>query len=241
MSPSTVHSAPDTPNKIGRAGLIARLFLFVFLLSLPFIAAGTLNWPQGLIYLGLMVLLIGGSRLLMARKYPDLIKERLVAAELPDSKQWDKSLSAIIGLWGALVVWIVAGLNERFSWPPPIPIGLQVIGMIVYVLSTLLGTWAMLENRYFSALVRIQIDRGHTVVTTGPYRFVRHPGYAASVLGYLAMPLLLGSLWAAIPAIFTIAIIIVRTRREDETLQTELPGYVKYAQQTRYRLLPGVW
>ena len=215
--------------------------MFVFFLSLPFLAAGTLAWSQGLLYLGLMLFLVGGSRLLMARKYPDLVQERVHAAELPDSKQWDKPLSSIIGLWGSLVTWIVAGLNVRFGWPPPIPIELQVIGAIVLVLSSLFGTWAMLANRFFSAVVRIQTDRGHTVVTTGPYRFVRHPGYAAGVLGYLAMPLLLNSLWASIPALLTIALIIVRTKLEDDTLQAELPGYVEYTQQTRYRLLPGVW
>ena len=215
--------------------------MFVFFLSLPFLAAGTLAWLQGLLYLGLMLFLVGGSRLLMARKYPDLVQERVHAAELPDSKQWDKPLSSIIGLWGSLVTWIVAGLNVRFGWPPLIPIELQVIGAIVLVLSSLFGTWAMLANRFFSAVVRIQTDRGHTVVTTGPYRFVRHPGYAAGVLGYLAMPLLLNSLWASIPALLTIGLIIARTKLEDDTLQAELPGYVDYTQQTRYRLLPGVW
>ena len=158
----------------------------------------------------------------------------------PD-RRWDKPLSSIIGLWGMLVVWIVAGLNVRFGWPPPVPIGWQVLGAILFVLSTLFGTWAMLENRFFSAVVRIQTDRGHTVVTTGPYRFVRHPGYAAGIFGYLAMPLLLDSLWAFIPALLTIVLIIVRTKLEDETLQAELPGYVEYAQHTRSRLLPGVW
>ena len=89
--------------------------MFVFFLSLPFLAAGTLAWSQGLLYLGLMLFLVGGSRLLMARKYPDLVQERVHAAELPDSKQWDKPLSSIIGLWGSLVTWIVAGLNVRFG------------------------------------------------------------------------------------------------------------------------------
>jgi protein-S-isoprenylcysteine O-methyltransferase Ste14 len=148
---------------------------------------------------------------------------------MSDSKRWDKPLSSIIGLWGTLIVWIVAGLNVRFGWPPPIPIGWQILGVIVFVLSTLFGTWAMLENRFFSAVVRIQTDRGHTVVTTGPYRFMRHPGYAAGILGYLAMPLLLNSLWAFIPALLTIVLIIVRTKLEDETLQAELPDYGEYA------------
>jgi protein-S-isoprenylcysteine O-methyltransferase Ste14 len=241
MSTSPVHSSAAASKKIGAAGLIARLIMFVFFLSLPFLAAGTLAWPQGLIYLGLMLFLVGGSRVLMARKYPDLVQERVHAADMPDSKKWDRPLSAIIGLWGTLVVWIVAGLNVRFGWPPPIPIGWQILGAIVFVLSTIFGTWAMLENRFFSAVVRIQTDRGHTVVTTGPYRFIRHPGYAAGILGYLAMPLLLNSMWAFIPALLTIGLIVVRTKLEDKTLRAELPGYTEYTQHTRYRLLPGIW
>lgn len=241
MNTSTAHSTTDAPKKIGPAGLMVRLVAFLIFLSLPFLAAGTLAWPQGLIYLGLLLFLIGGSRLLMAHKHPDLVQERVHAAEMSDSKQWDKPLSSIIGLWGMLVVWIVAGLNVRFGWPPPVPIGWQVLGAILFVLSTLFGTWAMLENRFFSSVVRIQTDRGHTVVTTGPYRFVRHPGYAAGIFGYLAMPLLLNSLWAFIPALLTIVLIILRTKMEDETLQAELPGYIEYMQHMRYRLLPGVW
>ncbi len=221
--------------------LIVRLILFVLLLSLPFLAAGTLAWPQGLLYLGLTVLLTGGGRILMARKYPDLVQERMRAANMPDSKKWDRPLSAIIGLWGTFVVWSVAGLNVRFGWPPSIPIGWQILGVIVLVLGTLFGTWAMLENRFFSAVVRIQTDRGHTVVTTGPYRFIRHPGYVAGAGGYLALPLMLNSLWAFIPALLTIVLIIVRTYLEDRTLQAELPGYREYTRQTRYRLLPRVW
>jgi protein-S-isoprenylcysteine O-methyltransferase Ste14 len=217
------------------------LILFVFFLSLPFLAAGTLAWPQGLIYLGLLLFFIVGSRIIIARKWPDLVQERVRGGELADSKKWDRPLSAIVGLWGLLATWIVAGLNVRFGWPLPIPIELQVIGLIVFVLGTLFGTWAMIVNRFFSAVVRIQTDRGHTVVTTGPYRIVRHPAYAGGVLTYLASPFLLNSLWAAIPALLTIVIIIVRTVLEDKTLQAELPGYVDYTQHTRYRLLPGVW
>lgn len=241
-TPAFQHPAPTaTPKKIGATGIIARVVLFVFFLSLPFLAAGTLAWPQGLLYLGLLLFFIGGSRLIIARKWPDLVRERVRGGELPDSKKWDKPLSSIIGLWGSLVAWIVAGLNVRFDWPPSIPIELQVIGSIVLVLGTLLGTWAMIVNRFFSAVVRIQTDRGHTVVTNGPYRFVRHPAYAGGVLTYLATPFLLNSLWAFIPALLTIVLIIVRTKLEDETLQAELPGYTEYVQRTRYRLLPGVW
>jgi len=238
---SAEHPTSTQRPKFGIGAILLRLILFVLLLSLPFVAAGRLDWPQGLIYLALMLVFVGGSRILMARKHPDLVMERVRAGDLPDSKQWDKPLSAIIGLWGVLATWIVAGLDERFGWPPSIPIELQVIALIVYVLGTLFGTWAMLVNRFFSAVVRIQHDRGHTAVTNGPYRIVRHPGYAAGVIGYLAMPFVLNSLWAMIPAVLTAILIVVRTALEDKTLQAELPGYQEYTQRTRYRLLPGVW
>jgi protein-S-isoprenylcysteine O-methyltransferase Ste14 len=96
-------------------------------------------------------------------------------------------------------------------------------------------------NRFFSGTVRIQTERGHHVVTDGPYRFVRHPGYAGALLGFVLIPLLLDSVWAFIPAVLLIAITFVRTALEDATLQKELPGYAEYAQTTRYRLIPGIW
>jgi protein-S-isoprenylcysteine O-methyltransferase Ste14 len=99
----------------------------------------------------------------------------------------------------------------------------------------------MLANRFFSAVVRIQTDRGHVVVSDGPYRVMRHPGYAGGMLSYLASPLLLSSLWMFIPAVLTVAAMVARTALEDRTLRAELPGYADYARRVRYRLLPGLW
>jgi protein-S-isoprenylcysteine O-methyltransferase Ste14 len=109
------------------------------------------------------------------------------------------------------------------------------------VLGWALFMWAMGANAFFSEAVRIQEERGHTVVTDGPYRYVRHPGYVGAILALFATPLLLGSLWALIPAGLATIGYVVRTALEDKTLQEELDGYTEYAQQTRYRLLPGVW
>ena len=99
----------------------------------------------------------------------------------------------------------------------------------------------MASNRYFSTLVRIQIDRGHTVATSGPYRYVRHPGYTGYSASFFGMSLALGSLWAIIPAGFLTCLFVVRTVLEDRTLQGELPGYGHYARRVRFRLLPGIW
>jgi protein-S-isoprenylcysteine O-methyltransferase Ste14 len=118
---------------------------------------------------------------------------------------------------------------------------LHITAFVITALGYSLGTWATLVNRFFSAVVRIQRDRGHTVVSSGPYRLIRHPGYAGAVVTSLATPLLLGSLWALIPAVLAVCTLIIRTALEDRTLQEELEGYHDYTARVRYRLLPGVW
>jgi len=115
------------------------------------------------------------------------------------------------------------------------------MALILMMLGYLLGTWALIENKFFSGVVRIQQDRGHYVVTTGPYRCLRHPGYAGTLLFYLVMPILFDSLWAFIPSLLFFIVTLLRTSLEDRTLQAELPGYADYAKKTRYRLFPGIW
>jgi protein-S-isoprenylcysteine O-methyltransferase Ste14 len=139
------------------------------------------------------------------------------------------------------VVSLVAGLNHRFGWPPVVSAAWQVAGIMVYILVETFATWAMAVNAFFSSQVRIQTDRGHSVITGGPYRFVRHPAYAAGILAALASAPFLESWWALIPAVASIPFFILRTSLEDQTLQDELPGYREYAQKVRYRLLPGIW
>ena len=104
-----------------------------------------------------------------------------------------------------------------------------------------LGTYALVENRFFSSVVRIQTDRGHQVVSSGPYRWMRHPGYTGGILTYLATPIFLDSNWAFLASLVITILLIVRTALEDRTLQTELEGYNEYAEEVRFRLLPGVW
>ena len=144
-------------------------------------------------------------------------------------------------LVGPLAWMIVAGLDERFGWSPQIPLALQLVALVIMVLGYVVGIWAMAVNRYFSAVVRIQKDRGHTVVSDGPYRFVRHPAYATGIVSCLATPILLGSLWALIPCGLVAVVTVVRTALEDKTLLDELDGYKDYARRVRYRLLPGAW
>jgi protein-S-isoprenylcysteine O-methyltransferase Ste14 len=150
---------------------------------------------------------------------------------------------SIVGL-ATLAKYIVAGLDFGRGWTSSVwqvPLALQIAALILAALGYALGVWAMTANAYFSKIIRIQDDRGQTVATGGPYRYVRHPGYAGTVVFELMTPIMLGSLWALIPGVLTAILMVVRTALEDRTLQKELAGYQAYAKQTRYRLLPGVW
>ncbi|MBC8446412.1 MAG: isoprenylcysteine carboxylmethyltransferase family protein [Chloroflexi bacterium] len=214
-----------------------------FTLLLPmvlFIAAGRLNWVMGWVYVGSVVFSTLLSRVIVMRTNPDLLAERAQSLEREDVKGWDRMLLFFLFLLGLLWM-IVAGLDERFGWSPRIPLALQLVALVIMVLGYVVGIWAMVVNRYFSAVVRIQKDRGQTAVTDGPYRFVRHPAYATSIVSCLATPILLGSLWALIPSGLVVLVTVIRTALEDKTLLEELDGYVDYARRVRYRLLPGVW
>jgi protein-S-isoprenylcysteine O-methyltransferase Ste14 len=218
-------------------------FALVILLQplILFGAAGRIDWPMGWIYLGLFIGLSLGSRVLVQRKNPDLIAERAGSLDRKDVSPVDKALVGLIAMYGPIVVLLVAGLDRRFGWTSPLPVYLPWIALLLAVAGLALGTWAMLENRYFSAVVRIQKDRGQKVVSTGPYQFVRHPSYIGGEIVFLCIPFILNSLWTLIPAGAIIAGYVIRTAIEDRTLQAELEGYSEYARRVRYRLLPGIW
>jgi protein-S-isoprenylcysteine O-methyltransferase Ste14 len=239
MNTATPHSAA-APRLAARvlAGLAALTFVWCAAL---FGSAGTLDWLMGwmyvVIYIGLALL----SRLIGLRDAPDLIAERSRALGRRDAQPGDRALVILMALAGPFIIVVVAGLNRRLGWPPAVAPWLQWTAAAVMLLGYSFSTWAMAVNRFFSAVVRIQTDRGQTVVTDGPYRVVRHPGYAGGAIGYVASALALGSVWALLPAALVVAAIVVRTAREDRKLQAELPGYPEYAGRVRARLLPGVW
>ena len=236
---------PKTAFEIIKAiGWKAWLRFAAFTLLFPmilFIAAGRLDWVWGWVYVGIVVSFTFVSRIIVIRTNPDLIAERAQFLEREDVKGWDRLILFFLLLIGPLAMMIVAGLDERFGWSPRISVTLRVVALVVMVLGFAVSTWAMAVNRYFSAVVRIQKDRGQTVVTDGPYRFVRHPSYATGILSSLMIPFLLGSLWALIPCGLVAVVTVIRTALEDKTLLEELDGYKEYAQRVRYRLLPGVW
>ena len=135
----------------------------------------------------------------------------------------------------------VAGLDHRFAWSPEFPIWLNILGFILITVGYVFATWALIENRFFSVMVRIQKERGHVVCDSGPYKIVRHPGYAGNIWPLFGIALALSSIWTVVPVFVALVITVIRTKLEDRTLQKELPGYKDYATRVRYRLIPGIW
>jgi protein-S-isoprenylcysteine O-methyltransferase Ste14 len=245
---STLSSPESTRGRASRWSTIVQQLLTgvggaLMLLSpiLLCLAAGRWNWLAGWLFGLTLLILIIVSRVFVAIKSPGLLAERARWVKGEGAEGWDQLLLPIVGLYGPLAVLVVAGLDERFGWSPPTSPWAQVVAFAAALAGFAFATWAMVANRFFSAVVRIQADRGQTVVTSGPYRFVRHPGYAGGMLAWLAAPLALGSLWALLPAALTAIALVIRTILEDRLLHADLPGYAGYAQRTRARLLPGVW
>jgi len=218
--------------------IVQGLFTFGIFIALLFWPAGTFNWPEAWIFLIFYSLSVTWAVLWLRKNNPGLLKERMDRKK--DSKKWDR----IIILIYVLILssfFIIAGLDAvRFRWSH-VPFGLKIIGFLCIVPGFLLGFWAMRENSFTSDRVRIQEDRGHTVCSSGPYRFVRHPMYSGVILAMLCFPFALGSFFSLIPAVFIIVLFVVRTALEDKTLQKELEGYSEYSQSVRFKLIPGLW
>jgi len=205
------------------------------------VCAGDFGWWQAWVY-SLLIVAVGlGGRILAERRHPGLLAERQNIEKVQIAKTWDKVLAPLMALSVVFPMVIVAGLDHRRGWSPVFPLWLIVLGFILISLGYAFATWALVENRFFSSTVRIQTDRGHVVCDSGPYRIVRHPGYAGNILPLLGIVLALGSVWTLIPAVVALIITVIRTTLEDRTLQDELPGYRDYAGRVRYRLIPGIF
>jgi protein-S-isoprenylcysteine O-methyltransferase Ste14 len=205
---------------------------------LLFLTAGTTNWLAGWAMVIIMAGWVIATAVAVIPRYPELLAERVGPRK--GSKTWDTVILSLYGLV-MMIMWIVSGWDLRYGWSSGIGPAAQIIAMLIMIAGHTLVVWATGTNAFFSQVVRIQAERGHTVVSSGPYRYVRHPAYVGAILLVLSAPLALGSWWALIPGIICAVLMIVRTALEDKTLQAELPGYKDYAQHTRYRLLPGVW
>ncbi|ACL15580.1 methyltransferase family protein [Methanosphaerula palustris] len=226
---------PNGERHLRLRGFFFGLIPIILMGAVLFIGAGTFAWLAAWAILGVLLVT---TAIISFTCSTDLIQERTLEQE--GVKEYDRKMLWLLNLVGFLTLFI-AGLDLRFGWTGQISFSLQVVGFILFLLGYCLFSWAMLSNRFFSRIVRIQDEKGHNPVTTGPYRFVRHPSYLGFIVIVLVQPIVLGSLLALIPALVTAAVIVWRTSLEDRTLVLELKGYEAYARQVRYRLVPGVW
>ena len=218
-----------------RKDIIGALFVAISL----FIAAGRLDWRIGWVYIGMYFLGLIVNWTVMISKNPELYAARAKLTR-EDTKTWDKVFVSVFGPL-LLIIMAVIGLDAgRFGWSV-VPAWIQTLSIALFVIGWGFSLWAMAVNKHFETSVRIQEDRGHKTITTGPYAIVRHPGYTGILLVYAVSPTFLGSWWGLIPAGLLAVGFMWRTAMEDQTLHEELPDYPAYAQKVRYRLLPGIW
>lgn len=222
-----------------RANATVRSYIGVLVFAVPiFLGAGRLLYWQGLLYVGVA---LAGTTLnhVLVREDTDTTVDR--AARANEGEAWDKRILGAIFLV-SVVTFAIAGLDSgRLGWSGPVPSWVAAAGVVLMLIGQGVFAVAKRENAFFSSTVRIQTDRGHRVCDTGPYRFVRHPGYLGLLLAQLAFPLVLESWWAFVPASVGVILLVVRTHLEDRFLAKELQGYTEFAARTRWRLLPGVF
>jgi protein-S-isoprenylcysteine O-methyltransferase Ste14 len=204
-----------------------------------FLSAGTLQWPRGLLFLAAFLFFTVVSMAWLWRVNPEIFVARRRPTG-PGTKGWDRVLLFAL-LASFLATLIVAALDDgRFHWAPA-PLWAVLVGYFLLLAGYLGTSWAQAVNRHFEPSVRIQSDRDHHVITTGPYARVRHPGYIFGVIVAFGVALALGSLWALLPAFLFMGLLVIRTILEDATLQRELPGYAEFAAHVRYKWIPGIW
>jgi len=221
-----------------RRWLIKQVVYLLLVMVALFLGAGTLAWVDGwvLVIIVFMVQSVGG--LLLYSKSPDLLEERSKTQE--GTKKWDVLLSGVMA-FSTLIMAILGGLTYRWLGGGFFPGGFQIFGCVLGLLGSGLTTWAMYVNPFFSGTVRIQSDRDHQVVAQGPYRFIRHPGYLGAILFYFAEPFILRLPMLIVISGLLIFVTYLRTKKEDQVLQLELPGYIDFAKQTQFRLIPRWW
>ena len=237
---TTISDHPRQPEPINRLRLILRTGWALLCYALcMFVPAGTLAWFRGWLFLFVMVGTMMLVSLYLRRVNPEVIAARINRHQ--GTKRWDRLLVMVFMLPTMLAIPIVAALDDgRYHWLP-VSWWVCVPGYALWIMGMVGVTWAESVNKFFETTVRIQTDRGHHVIDSGPYAIVRHPGYVFISILLVSTPLALGSLWALIPAVLACMILVVRTILEDQTLREELAGYEEYAQRVKYRLIPGVW
>jgi protein-S-isoprenylcysteine O-methyltransferase Ste14 len=227
---------PSHPRRGGSTGRAAPAILALAWVACVFVAAGTVRWLTGWLYVVVVAGGVAAHQAFLAGRNPELVERRTRIGE--GTRAWDLAWVAIF--WPLMVsAPVVAGVDTVRLGHPELPAFLPAIGGLVFAAGMALSAWAMAVNRFFEGTARIQA--GQQVVDAGPYRRVRHPGYAGLLLWALSSPLLLRSGWALVPAVLTAAWLVVRTALEDRMLREELAGYGDYARRVPARLVPGIW
>jgi protein-S-isoprenylcysteine O-methyltransferase Ste14 len=239
MSTPPQNDLPSGKPLLTALTLVLRVLAVLFFLGLLlFVPAGRLGWPEAWIFIGAYGLFLGGYAVWSLLKDPAQLAERSRVAQ--NVKGWDRVIITAYTLL-LLVTFVISGLDAgRFHWAP-VPLPIEIAAWIGQAAAGGLIFWVVATNTYLSRLARIQGDRGQVVVTSGPYRFVRHPMYAGIIVLFICVPISLGSGWGLLPGIAIGLLFVFRTFKEDQMLRHELAGYEAYAQKVRYRLVPGVW
>jgi protein-S-isoprenylcysteine O-methyltransferase Ste14 len=206
----------------------------------PFLfwSAGTWDWPMAWALIIITGIWVIGTAIVTIPRHPELLAERVGPRK--GAKAWDTAILSVIGVL-ILVKMLLAGLDIRLAWTDGLPIWAEIAGLLAALAGYGIVVWATAANAFFSQVVRIQTERGHSVATGGPYKLVRHPSYIGMILAELGTSAMLGSWLALIPGGVSAALIILRTALEDRMLLAELGGYKEFAKKTRYRLVPGIW
>lgn len=213
---------------------------FLVIAGMLFIPAGTVGWLAGWVF---MVIFCGFNLLvirMLARNDPELLEERMSFPVQRDQAPWDRVLMSVFEL--LFVAWLILMPLDavRFGWSE-VPVWLQVLGALGIMLSFYFVYFTFRENAYLVPVARLQEDRGQSVVTTGPYRYVRHPMYSSVLIFFPATALLLGSWWGLLISLVFMTLLVVRTALEDRMLKRGLEGYTEYTRIVKYRLIPHVW
>jgi len=226
-------------TKSGEKAFLAPISWIIITGLVFFPASGEINNLRVWIYIGIYAvggLIIG---ILLKKKSPKLLNDRGKMQE--GTKQTDKYIILTYFFFAIIITPLIAGIDKRFNLSDIIPFYYLYLGIVLYIISAIFSTWPMLHNPFFEDTIRIQKEKNHNVINTGPYKIVRHPGYLGMLLGSIALPLALGSVLAFIPLVIMIFLILIRTYYEETTLQKELTGYSEYCKEVKYRLIPFIW
>ncbi len=233
---------PEESNKLTKSGIryiIAMFILLIIQAIILFACSSTIYLPRAWFFLSITFIYYLLSTIILYRVNPELINQR--GDIKPDAKLWDQFLMRAHNIMLIFIMPAIIGLDVgRFHWSG-ISFYYIIPGLVLYITSVILINWAMIVNPHFEATVRIQKDRNHKVITTGPYKIVRHPGYLSGILWSIAVPLIIGSTFGLISGGIAIILLIIRTFLEDKTLYNELDGYSEYVERVKYRLFPGIW